>query len=742
MDHGAPRGALRLLASLLRVAGVLLLAAVLLAAAAGVYLRWALDAQQVKALAVEQLAALLGREVSIESLDLAPRGVRVRGLRVRGARPGAADLLSCGSALVTVRLAPLLRRRLEFGAVRLESPRISLTRDAAGAWSVADLFGSSDAASGAGRGGLPLALAAAETVVEDGVLLVDDRLRGRRIALQGLRLSVRGFDADQPFPVEASFLSEARLGARSLRTQVAVAGRVDLAGLRLSSATAALSLLRVEAGGAVVSGQARVWDFTSPRVEAEIFAPPLGPAVWRRLLGRDVPLSLPAVRWAVRAAWPAPGLLDLEKLAAATPAGSFSATGVFDAAAAEPTLSLEASAHDADLGRAAAWYAPWAGRGIAGRADGRLSVTGWPGRLQAREGALTLRGFGAAWNGRRVRDLSLDASAGDEFSRAQVSVSSGHVEALGSSFDDLSVALSVKDQDLSVERFALNWEGARVRLRARVARLSAPKEVLLSGSVDALSWERAQRLVETARAEISTRPAGAPEAERRPWVSLFKYAIPRGFPDTAGHLRVGEVTHANFWCRDVDLIWSLKGVTPALDRVSGEGRLSFGPGRVKDIPAVQDANAFLRVVFLPFVYMHRMNSLSVFSTATAYPKTLDFDRIEGEYGVTRGVAVTRYFHVDSGQLAAYAEGSADFGRERVEMDILTRLSGFRGALPEWWVDESGRPAIGFRVAGDLGRPDLQPRLRKIGAGEMEAKVEEGRSRARRRYEALEKLRTL
>jgi hypothetical protein len=182
-------------------------------------------------------------------------------------------------------------------------------------------------------------------------------------------------------------------------------------------------------------------------------------------------------------------------------------------------------------------------------------------------------------------------------------------------------------------------------------------------------------------------------------------------------------------------------VTPALDKINGEARLSIGSGRVNDIPAVQDANKFLKVVFLPFIFMHKMNKLSVFSTASAYPKSLDFRRIDGAYGASRGVATTRYFHVDSDQLVAYAEGTADFGREQVDMNILTRLGAYDGTLPEWWVDEKGRPAIGFRVKGDINKPDLEPRFKKIEENEIERKVDEGRARAQKRFENLEKLQT-
>ena len=400
------------------------------------------------------------------------------------------------------------------------------------------------------------------------------------------------------------------------------------------------------------------------------------------------------------------------------------------------------STRDAVLEKSAEWHPAWTARAPRGKASLRAVIEGKWGALQVKEAELSLRGFDAAWGSRRVQDVDLDATAADEFAALKASVTKGTLTAYDNVFEDLAFSLSVIKQTLSVENLTLRWSGSRLRLRGRVDRLSAPKEVLISGNLDKVVWEDAQRLVLGIAASISTRTASARAEDSRPWVRTFKYVIPRSFPDTVGHLRVGEVKQANFLCKDLDLLWSLKGVTPALDRVDGEARMRFGPGRVADIPAVQDANKFLRVIFLPFIYMHKMNKFSVFSTATAYPKTLDFNRIESEYALAKGVATTRYFHVDSSQLAAFAEGMADFGHEKVDMNVLTRLTHYEGVLPEWWVDEAGRPAIGFRVWGDLNKPELEPRFKKIPVDEIERRFEEGRAGGKKRFETIEKLQTL
>ncbi|MDE2510729.1 MAG: AsmA family protein [Elusimicrobia bacterium] len=726
---------------ILRAIGWTFLALVLLTAGAGSYLYRRFSPEEARRMAAEQLTALVHREVTIDHLVLSPRGLKVVGLRVRrGAGPDDGDTLVCDSALVTVKLKPLLSRRLEFDTVVLQSPQISLSRDADGNWNLADIFGSTAAAVGK-PAALPVALASAETVVQDGVLRVTDHMHGRKLVFEKLALRVDAFDQNKPFPISASFRMSDTVGGRSVSAEASASGQINLADFHWSSATARADALNVEVEGVPFKGRAAVTGFSSPHIEAELSAPALGAEDWRHLLGRPVELSLPESRWTLKAELPAPAMLDVQKLTVETSAGAASAVGLFDFAAATPTLSVEVTARDADLSKAGLWSPAWAKHAPSGRASLRAAVTGWAGRLQAREAEVNLRGFGGTWGERRVEGVDADVNITDEFSRIKASVSKGKAFAVGNVFDEIALGLTVENQNLTVDRLSLRWGGSRVRMRAKVEHLSAPKEVVLSGNVDKIDWDAAARLVNDVRAAISTRAATAADDER-PWLRTFKYSIPRGFPDTRGHVRVGEITHPNFYCKDLELMWSVRGVTPALDRLAGEARLSFGPGRVNDIAAVQSSNKFLNVVFLPFIYMHKMNNLSVFSGNTAFPKSLDFTKIDGEYGASKGVATIRYFHVDSPQLVAYTQGTADLGRETVDLNIMTRLTSYRSTLPEWWVDEAGRPAIGFRVKGDINKPELEPRFKKIGENEMEKKVDEARARAKKRFEALEKLQTL
>lgn len=696
--------------------------------------------EEARGLAVAQLQALLHREVTIERMVLTPRGFKIRGLKVKRADPAQGDQLVCGTALVTVKLRPLLKRRLEFDTVRLEAPQIDLRREADGTWDIADVFASTRAQGG---GALPLALASAETIVEDGVLRFDDRRRGRKITFERLALRADGFDQDRAFPLAVSFVNGVTFGTRTLTTSVSAEGSMDLAGLHWSSATARADRFTAEADGVAISGKGAVAGFARPVFDVDASVPALGPDRWPKMLGRDLKLSLPATKWSARVNWSSPTFFEIDRLSVETPAGTVTGTGWFDTMGDTASLRAVLSTREAVLEKTADWHPSWAARVPRGKASVHGTIEGKLGALQVKDAELILRGFSAGWKDRRVEGVDLDLFAADEFGMVKASVSKGKLFAYGSTFDGLAAAASIAKQTLTVENLSMRWGESNLKLRGRVDKLSAPKEVLISGTLDKLVWEDGHALVNGIIASVSTRAISDEERESRPWVRTFKYSIPHGFPDTAVHLKVNEVKQANFWCKDLDLLWYLRGVTPALDKVGGEARLRFGPGRVNDIPAVQDSHKILRVLFLPFIYMHKMNKFSILSTATAYPKTLDFDRIESEDALKSGVVGIRYFHVASKQLVAFADGDADFGRERVDMNILTRLPDYNGpTLPEWWQDEGGRVAIGFRVKGDLNKPDLEPRFKKIGADEIEKKLDESRAAGKKRFEALEKLKTL
>lgn len=738
--HYVGKGALFLARALGRVLRIALALLIALGIAGFFAARHFFDEDRVRSFLVTRLQDVLGRPVQLGKVVLTPSGVKVSDIRVieRLDVPGQ-YLLSSELAVVTIRPAALLERRLELGTVRLIKPRLQLVRDADGLWNVADIFLSAGTRRPA-AGGPPVTLAAKTVVMEDGDVVVDDRLKSTRYRFFRVNLEVTGFDSAAPFSYKASFENESTVSTRTIASAWELEGDLSLAGYDWRRAFFRATSVRAALDGQTVTGQASIDGFIGAVAELELAVPAVSSEAWHRYLGHPFELNLPESSWRLKLAFPNPRQIEVRQLDFEGGGLAGTASGLLDLSA-EPQLSAEVRFTGAPLERLAAVRPSLARFELKGLADGRAALGGPLLKPVVRELEGAVTGLGGLFGRARVTGGDLTFKADDEFSRIAVTAKKGEVEAYGYPFKDIGLTLGLVKGDLKIDDLAFRWTDASVKLKARVQNVTAPKEVVVSGQVDSVDWAEAAKLVgnliEASRAEAPSR-GRAP----REWVRVFKYVIPKKFPDSVGEITVGKVRHRNFNFDNMDLLWEIRGVTKQLDRATGDVKVGFGPGRVNDVPAVQDSHKFLKIVFLPFVYMHKMNNLSVFSTATAYPKTLAFNRIEGEYHVQKGAAHTRCFYVDSPQVVAYADGVADFARERVDMNILTRLTTYRDPLPEWWVDERGRPAIGFRVKNDLNRPDLDPRLRKMESDEIETAVAECKAKSKMRFGALDKIRRL
>lgn len=729
--------------------GLAIIFLVLLGITAFFTLKHMFNEEGVKAVLVAQLQEIFHRPVQIDGFVLTPNGMKLRGVRVldHSGVPGGYLMVS-DFALITVKFAPLLKRRVELSDVKLVAPQIQFYRDENGVWNTADFFvsahGTETVKNPAGPFSLPFSLAADRTVIEGGVLNVEDRLRGRKFKFEKFNLTVKEFDMHKPFVYLVSFDNVNAFEGKEIGTSWSFGGDIFLASLDWAKATLSAEKLKVSIDGSLVRGSVKVKGFPRFETELDLKAPALGPAQWAKYMSPAPDFFLPASQWRLKMTSVEPKKIRIDRLRldAAPLAGTVS--GLIDWSGASPRFNAAAAVENFPLASAASFRPRLARYQMKGMANAQGSLSGWFGRVGVHQARIGAQNINATLPHAKISGGDLNVAASDDFSKTVVGISRGAVSAFSNSFTDIFLSLNLKNKDLKVENLSLKWGGSDLKLKARVKDVGDPKEVVVSGTLDTLRWEDGQRLVSSIAAQISTQTAVRPEPEesKKPWLRTFKYAIPKKFPDTVGHIVIKKITQQHISCNNLDLFWDIRGVSPSLKYVSGELKVGFGPGHVSDISSLQKSHNILKIVFLPFVFMHKMNNLSVLSASTAYPKVFDFSRIEGAYGLRSGVATTRYFYVDSPQFAAYADGEADFGKEVVGMNILTRLAHYRGQLPEWWVDELGRPAIAFKVKGDLADPELEPRLRKMKNNEIENMKAEAIGRATTTSSIEEKIKEL
>ncbi|MBI4347796.1 MAG: AsmA family protein [Elusimicrobia bacterium] len=716
-----------------RVIALLGLLALLVVAGSALVVRVMLSREELSALIASQLQDALQRPVQVGDVNvMLLQGIRIRGLRVLETQgfPGP-DFLSSEIAVAKYRWRALLQRRLEFSEVRLVAPKIQLVRRQDGLWNVQGLLKPREDAPKPLV--LPVGLAADVVTIENAQLSVHDLVRQRLVSVHAFDLEVADFSSSEPFPFTVAFETTANLAGKSIELKASGAGRMSLAGFKWPDAWLEADKIRVAAGGDVLTGTGKVQDFTAPSVDLKLRLPRLD----SETLGRYGPvppgINVPPSLARVRIRRPTPERLQVESLDLAAEPLKLRASGAL-LLGPRGTYRFNLSAPTAPLDRVGALWAGFAPRKLSGMGDMSFTVAG---KLEPEDRpvierlAVHLKNFSAVISSNAaISGADVTITAAKNLDEIEVLAPRGRFLAYGNAFSDINLAVRLADGDLDIDRLDLTWSVSHIKLKGRIRNFSAPKGVDVEGSVDKLMLQEAIAATAAIVQQIkAAKPKPEePEGEKK-WARIFRHAIPKTFPATNGSLRIAELVQPNFNTLNVDLKWGLRGISTGLENVAGWVRTGFGPGRVSNIQELKESHKLLRITFLPFEFMQKMNKATRLSLGTLYPNTLDFTRIYGQYALMQGVIDITPFHVDSGQIVLCAQGKADIPHEQVAMHVLTRLTAAQApSLPQYLNDEKGRPSIGFFVKGDLNKPDPEFDIRKMSATAIEDCLQEGLKR--------------
>lgn len=694
----------------------------LLAAGAGFYLlQRYVTPEWLQSVITAQLQQTFQRPVHIRRVSVVlQRGIRVDGLSVSEdpAFPGE-TFLSSEALLIRYKVGALLHGRLELSSVQLVSPRIELVRRADGTWNIEALLHRPTPPRGLFA--LPPLQSADELRIEDGELLVRDLARGRSYRVEALRAALDDVGLEKPFPVEADFRSVSVVGGRRIDADVSFSGVVSLAGLRRPEAYVAAKRFVVKAAGRTLELSGSLRDLDAPRLELRVKLPPVDSAWLSAMLPVPAGLSLPGGALRLKLSAPSSGLPLLERpYVLEQLEGDLGFGRLFVRGRLEGLRSGKAtvSMRGLDLARAAACWKPWAAKAPRGTLSGSVSFSGPVSSPSVSALALDLREFGLRISsGQSIAKVDLSLKGAREMRDLELVVRGGSYVGLGNEFSDVRVAARIRDGDLDLRDIQATWHNARAKAVGCVRRLTSPREVVFDATVDRLRTDELYAGIEKSIALHHAVSGSAPSSG--PWARVFKHAIPRRFPDLRGRIRVANASSPNFDTQNLELLLDLKDIQRGLRHVNGSFRAAFGPGRVTNVQSVREAHRVLNVLLLPFTYMHEMNAKAVMSLDTATPKTLDFNRVFGDFTARDGLVDVHLLNVDGPQFVGYADGDVDFSKERIAAKVLMRLTKSRGQLPDRLVDTTGRPAIELQLSDDLNKPSANITLRKMGSSDIE-----------------------
>lgn len=709
----------------LRVTAMVLLTGLAAAGFLAVTVKVMFPPERLKEVLTHQLQlALQGRPVQVDHAEVVLfKGVRVTGLRVLDIPYlGGQKFITSEEFTASLRVLPLLRKRLSLGVIRLEKPVINVVRFRNGSFNISDLL-----EPGAGVGSSPeLAFSADRLEIVGGELRYDDRVVGLSNRLEDLDFRFNGVSAREPFGFELAFRDHHELRGVKIAGRHALSGQAMLAGFDLEQAWVKDVKLRSDVEGKRLDATIAVRNFRAPELDLEAKLPAFDATGLGEFFGIPEGVLVRPTQWKLSLAFPDAQTLRVKSLHGAMNSIQVRASGSIDLGQKPAVFTFQAKTNSfeaKDLTQIWQGLAPFK---LGGRFQWDVEAQGPAKELDFKRYAISSSGGALTVRNLEFSGLDAKVTARGGGRVVEAKIAGGAAKFDENEYSNFDMEGKLEGDRLDVGKFDLAWNGAPLRSRFVVQNVrTRRKRLSLEADLTRLDIRKTLALTDSIRKFLGKKKADT--SHTLWWLHGFKYAVlPKGMPSVAGRLKIGQISDPNFSGRDVRMVWSLDGFQRGMSRLKGDVRVEFGPGRILDIPRIRTMASGFRILFLPFAFLDDFKKRSFWKVGSELTN-LDYKLIHGEYLFDAGVMKIRNFFVDGDPISATASGEVDWGGESVDTHVLIRDNSPGGLLPKLFMTPDGRAVLSFFVKGEMEAPELSVDFKRVPAGAVEKVIESGRT---------------
>ncbi|MBL0059520.1 MAG: AsmA family protein [Elusimicrobia bacterium] len=247
----------------------------------------------------------------------------------------------------------------------------------------------------------------------------------------------------------------------------------------------------------------------------------------------------------------------------------------------------------------------------------------------------------------------------------------------GVELSELAGRVDFNRQQASVHGLSGKAFGSPFTLNARVDNGERPA-IFLDGDWARLEVDKVLKAFSPTTTPSKTSPTAAKTPPR---------PSPAPIARAAGVFRIGEITHPHYLGRNFQFNWNLRDVGPDLSVLSGTASVTAASGEITDVPVAKKINKL----------MGREGA------------EITYQKLAGQFVVTRGLADIKTFTLDSDQTDFLAKGRVRLGDLDSDLTLQLKLppGSVRGSVGDWITAEDGRPTIEASLKGPLGDPKVK-----------------------------------
>ena len=719
---------------------VLFTVMLLLLIAAGLWLLFlkTFNAQHISELITEEIQKRLDRPVIITSLDLKfINAIELKGFSVLDTEgnPGHA-LLSADTVTLQFKLLPLLEQQLVIDEVSLHSPRFNVVRQADGTYNMPQVRSPKEKSVYTSElTGRKLTVSVEDWSVHNGVLSYKDLGSGVSHAIYGLNLHFEQLRFNELSRFRAEMILRNKWGDNISDMEIKGAGHVNFADFNwndfaLRSLRAQVFLFQKPVDLLIDLDNLRTPYFN---IKAEI--PAFSSKDLSLFHAENLNFSLPKTEVAAQ------GMLDngyrLLKLSQVTLSADDVKTtlsGNLDFAQKPFTADLQASTNFFNLSGKETYYKDIGQYKLTGQASLAAHLLRNNGKYELPLFTAQAKDVSGLFYGFKAAQVSGEFQAKQNFADLYARTTDGKVTVHKSVFDKLNLSASWRKGNLYAYIASTELNNVPFKMSLSVNNLKSARRKIRTS----IYWKDLDPLafIDTVKDFVTVitpllkkgtkfkEPVDGPLA----WMRNFRDRLPKFMPNFAGNLTADtfstQVLSGNRFSAEFDFT----GMRAGAKNLSGPLEMRLEGGVIHQMEKLAEEQQALNITFQPFILMHRMERAGSFKVGQVL-KDVPFNDMALSVDFNKGNMQIKNAYTVGPTISAAVSGWTDWVNENFDIIIWTMFNNTSrsGALAENLTDESGNPALAFRVSSSMLKPKLEMMRAKKTGQTIRAAQEQGLS---------------
>ncbi len=713
---------------------LILMAGMFLAAVGWIVFLKTFNAQRVSEVITAELQERLQRPVAISSLDLkSVNTLELKGFRIIDTEgvPGQ-DLVSADAVTLRFRLLPLLEQQLVIDEVSLHAPRFNVVRRGDGVYNLPSLKKKNSSIYTNAESGRRLTVSVENWALRDGVLSYKDLGSGVTHAVYGLNMFFERLRLNElsRFTVEMVLRNEWSSGISDI--DIKGGGQVNFADLKWTQFALRNFRSQVYLFRKPINVSLNLDNLRDPIFSLQARIPAFESKDLSVFHLEEIPFSLPkSVLKAQGSLRNNYRLLQMDQLTVSATDVKATGEGQLDFTQAPYTARFNISTDSFDLDNKSQYYTPLARYKLKGKAKVHAQLARQDGKYTWSQVTVDGQNINGDIRGFLVENVTGQFNAKDNWADLYAAVK-GKLTVNKTVFEKLDLSASWRNGNLYAYIASGQANGVPLKMSVSVNNLKSPQRRVRT----AMYWKHFNPMDFIATVQdfvtviVPLVPGGVTpvkeDTSSLAWLRNFRNRLPNFMSNFAGHISADTFSSPVLSGNKFNGEFELTGMKAGMKKLSGQMEARLAGGVVHQMEKWAEEQQALNITFQPFIIMHRMERAGSFKIGKVL-KDVPFDDMAVSAEFENGKMNIHNAYTVGPSISATVSGWTDWVAENFDIIVWTMFSNTSrsGALAENLTDESGNPALSFRISSSMLKPKVEMMRAKRTGATIRAAQEKG-----------------